>query len=57
LTLVQRTDYLLGTTGDARETEQIRSFRMTVLQASKPAATRPALSRRFSVAPMMDWMD
>eukprot|EP01031_Cornospumella_fuschlensis_P051193 gene51193-62600_t len=25
--------------------------------ASSPATTRPALSRRFSVAPMMDWTD
>lgn len=24
-------------------------------QASTPAMTRPTLSRRFSVAPMMDW--
>ncbi len=26
-------------------------------QASTPAMTRPTLSRRFSVAPMMDWTD
>ncbi|HIE4561914.1 TPA: hypothetical protein ACXNIX_006063, partial [Pseudomonas aeruginosa] len=26
-------------------------------QASTPVMTRPTLSRRFSVAPMMDWTD
>ncbi|MEX7116432.1 tRNA-dihydrouridine synthase, partial [Pseudomonas aeruginosa] len=26
-------------------------------QASTPEMTRPTLSRRFSVAPMMDWTD
>jgi len=30
---------------------------MTTKPASTPATTRPALSRRFSVAPMMDWTD
>ncbi|MDA8484168.1 tRNA dihydrouridine(20/20a) synthase DusA [Pseudomonas resinovorans] len=30
---------------------------MTAAQTSTPASTRPALSRRFSVAPMMDWTD
>ena len=30
---------------------------MPLEQVSNPAATHPALSRRFSVAPMMDWTD
>ncbi|MGQ7814426.1 tRNA dihydrouridine(20/20a) synthase DusA [Metapseudomonas furukawaii] len=30
---------------------------MPLESASAPATTRPALSRRFSVAPMMDWTD
>ncbi|MDH4585308.1 tRNA dihydrouridine(20/20a) synthase DusA [Pseudomonas sp. BN415] len=30
---------------------------MTALNAPQPQSTRPALSRRFSVAPMMDWTD
>jgi len=30
---------------------------MTAIQAATPATTRPEPSRRFSVAPMMDWTD
>ncbi|WP_240931619.1 hypothetical protein [Azotobacter chroococcum] len=40
---------------NSRERHQLRRPKMLLKSSSNPATTRPEPSRRFCVAPMMDW--
>ena len=53
----QRLAQAAVTRRNPRKLPETRSLAMLLESAAKPETMRPTLSRRFSVAPMMDWTD